>query len=82
MGFYKTKVCFFTGQNILRDNEPLGRYIHGFYYVISFKEKEGEIRLTDEFLNKKNQTYLKSIGKDFLELLDANNEWEFFDIGN
>jgi hypothetical protein len=80
MGFYKTNVCFFTNQEVLRNNENDGTFIDGYYYVISINGKERELRLSWS-TNWANNEWVQEHGGYFIELLEEKKQWDFFKTG-
>ena len=80
MGFDKTSNCFFTGKQVINNDENDGKYLDGYYYKINYKSKIREFKLasSDDW---QNDSWLKENGNQFLELIDKNKEWNFFNVG-
>lgn len=79
MGLYKTEKCFFTGQQVIRQQELNGDCFDGYYYAIKFEGEVREIRLSiareDDW---QNDTWLKLHGETFLQLINKNKKWDIF----
>ena len=80
MGFYKTEKCFFTNNPVISCNETDGRLLDAYYYRIKFNSKVREFILSKDD-NWQNDLWLKENGQEFLELIDKNKEWNFFNDG-
>lgn len=80
MGYDKTKNCFFTGKQVISCDEIDGTFIHGYYYRIKYNSKIREFKLasSDDW---QNDSWLKENGNQFLELIDKNKDWDFFNAG-
>lgn len=77
MGFHKTKICFFTGTDVISCDETNRECLDGYYYRISYNGKIREIRLTWNN-DWKNDYWINHYGQFFFELLDKTDNWEVF----
>ena len=80
MGFYKTEFCFFTNNPVISCDETDDKLHDAYYYRIKYKSKIREFILSKDD-DWQNDSWLKENGQEFLELIDKNNEWNFFDNG-
>lgn len=78
MGFYKTKKCFFTGQDVKSCDETNGEFLDGYYYRISCNGKIREVRLIWDY-NWENDVWIQYNGQSFFELLDETENWNVFE---
>ena len=80
MGFYKTNNCFFTGKEVISNNEPDGRFLDGYYYRIEYFEKVREFILSGND-RWDNDLWLMENGGKFIDLIEKHNKWDFFKTG-
>ena len=78
MGFYLTDTCFFTNQIVISNQETDGKYLDGYYYRIEYNGHIREFKL-NPLCNWHDNEWLIAWGKEFLEIIDKNNDWNFFD---
>lgn len=78
MGFFKTKKCFFTGQDVKSCDETNGECLDGYYYRISYNGKIREVRLIWDH-NWENDAWIHQYGQSFFELLDKTENWNVFE---
>lgn len=78
MGFYKTKKCFFTGQDVKSCYETNGECLDGYYYSIAYNGKIREVRLIWDY-NWENDVWMHQHGQSFFELLDVTENWNVFE---
>ena len=78
MGYYKTKNCFFTNNEVISCDETDDSCLDGYYYRVRYNDTAREVRLIwdydwqqDEWMNKN--------GKQFFQLLEQSDNWNVFD---
>jgi hypothetical protein len=79
MGFdYTTDKCFFTGQEVLSNNEQDGNYLDGYYYQILMNKHVRTIKISSR-CDWKNDEWIKENGLNFIQLIENLNQWSFFE---
>ena len=78
MGYYKTRKCFFTGQDVISCDENNGECLNGYYYTILYNGRIREIRLYNNH-DWANDDWIKDYGSSFIEFLDKTERWKEFE---
>lgn len=78
MGFQTTDKCFFTGQDVISQNEDGGSFLDGYYYRISINSQIRTIKLSDRD-DWQNDFWVKEYGHSFIMLNDSLDNWSFFE---